>query len=256
MANKESQVATALFSEEKQFLNHANEMISNMDDENICWPEEYKILLKKYEKLLRQSNKLVRISDHAQKRLHMANEEINEKVVKLTRTEKKLKQMADTDMLTKLPNRRGSFTQIKEELKRADRNGRFCTLLLLDIDHFKRVNDIWGHSAGDFVLKEAARLMRRSLRTQDILGRWGGEEFIILLPRTELEGAKVLSEKVRRTIEDTTMNFEGKEIHITISIGGTLHPPGADLEKHLELADKALYCCKETGRNKVEFYEN
>lgn len=255
MINKESRIATNLFKEEEEFLNHAGEMISRKNEGSVNWAEEYELLLSRYEKLLRQSNKLVRISDYAQKRLQMANSEINEKVVKLTEAEKKLKQMADTDVLTQLPNRRGVFKTVRSEVERALQSRTDFTLLLLDIDHFKKVNDQWGHSAGDFVLKETARIMRESLRTQDILGRWGGEEFLILLPRTDLTGARVLAEKVRSTIEDNSMVYEGERIAITISIGGVLHRTDLGMDKNLELADRALYRSKETGRNRVEFYD-
>ena len=247
---------TLLFGEDEDFLEYA-EKIANKSN-NCCdsWQLEYQTLFDKYKKLLRQSNKLVKISDHTQKKLYLANEEINEKVIELTEAEKKLQIMADTDLLTKLANRRGTYKRIEEEISQVNQSGVPFTLLLIDIDHFKRVNDRLGHKAGDLVLQQIAVIMQKSLRTQDILGRWGGEEFIIILPRTELNGAKILSEKIRETIEKSPVIYKESTVHLTISIGGILHHPGTDIEMNLDLADKAMYKCKKSGRNRVEFYED
>jgi diguanylate cyclase (GGDEF)-like protein len=146
--------------------------------------------------------------------------------------------------------------RIREEIAQAEQIGSSFTLLLLDIDHFKKVNDSFGHSSGDAVLKQTAQLMRENLRTQDLLGRWGGEEFLILLSRTDLQGARIFSEKVRLAVEKNTMICEGHDINITISIGGALYHPDSNMDRNLEMADKALYRSKDNGRNRVEFYED
>lgn len=256
MSNNTNIYKDELYGEDEHFLEHAESIALHSGESVVSWQSEYQTLLTKYKKLLRQSNKLVKISDHTQKELHLTNEEINEKVIELTEAENKLQIMAETDLLTKLSNRRGTYKRIEEEIALVNQKSLPFPMLLIDIDHFKKVNDQLGHLAGDFVLKEIAQTMQKSLRTQDILGRWGGEEFIIILPRTDIEGAKILSEKIRKTIEESSVIYNTTTIKLTVSIGGILHQPGADLQKNLDLADKAMYRCKNSGRNRIEFYDS
>lgn len=167
--------------------------------------------------------------------------------------ERELHRMATTDLLTGLPNRRHFLERVEQELGRFRRFGTPATLLMIDIDHFKLVNDRHGHAAGDAVLRHFATLAADSLRGIDLLGRLGGEEFAALLPGTDAEGAALLAERLRRRIAEQSCESGGVRIAITISIGLTAlqaDDDGSDLP--LARADAALYRAKQSGRNRVE----
>ena len=127
------------------------------------------------------------------------------------------------------------------------------SLLMYDIDWFKKVNDVYGHLAGDFVLRELSSLVKTLLRDSDICGRFGGEEFIVILPQTKIAGAIKLAEKIRETTKNHKFMFQEKEIDISISIGVTSVGAGDSTFKLIERCDKALYDAKENGRNRVEY---
>jgi two-component system cell cycle response regulator len=161
-----------------------------------------------------------------------------------------LDQLSRTDALTDLYNRR----HLDEELGR--RHGearRHCDplgVVLLDIDHFKRVNDVHGHPVGDDVLREVARRIHGELRFEDIAGRWGGEEFLIILPRTDLEGTLQVAERIRLAVSATPVVAGDKRIAVTIS-GGCAVGPGESPADLLHRADKRLYEAKDAGRNRI-----
>lgn len=163
-----------------------------------------------------------------------------------------LRKLATTDPLTGLLNR-GHFTSVAEDLiSRALRYNRPLSMLMIDADHFKRINDGWGHSAGDQVLIELGRLCRTTFRSVDVCGRLGGEEFGVLLPETEIAGAVGVAERLRQVVAGTPIPFEGETLRITISIGvATLGGTVLDLSGLFSSADKALYGAKGTGRNRV-----
>jgi len=125
--------------------------------------------------------------------------------------------------------------------------------MMLDIDHFKKINDTYGHLAGDFVLKEIAKIVKNLIRKSDICGRFGGEEFVILLPNTKLSGAMKLAERIRETIQNHTFDFNGKKINVTVSIGITSVGVNDSYESLISRADEALYEAKEKGRNRIEY---
>ena len=163
-----------------------------------------------------------------------------------------LLRMATTDELTQVLNRRAFFKVLGEEVERAQRHGRPLGLLLLDIDHFKRVNDAQGHAGGDAVLRCLPPLIRRSLRDTDAQGRLGGEEFAILMPETDLDGALVLAERIREAVEGMAVPYQGRTIRVTASIGAAAFGPGADdPDALLNQADRALYRAKAAGRDRV-----
>ena len=167
--------------------------------------------------------------------------------------EEKLIMMATTDPLTGLNNRR-SFTELadRERLK-ALRFKHPYTVMMLDIDHFKSINDTYGHHIGDEVLKMVADILKNILRDIDILGRLGGEEFAIVLPETPLKEAVVAAERIRMAIEAFTLNTEQGDIQVTISIGvATMTDAHEENETLLNRADALLYQAKENGRNRVE----
>lgn len=162
-----------------------------------------------------------------------------------------------TDELTGLPNRRAIAGRVDDELSRAARYGYSLCVLILDLDFFKLVNDNYGHPAGDQVLRELSLLLRGSLRSHDALGRWGGEEFLVLLVHTDIAGGRVVAENLRKRVEGFKF-LEGKlERPLTISIGGIAIEPPAQwaIADVVNEADTCLYEAKDGGRNRVVFYE-
>ena len=166
--------------------------------------------------------------------------------------EDQLRQQAATDELTRLWNRRHFMQTGRQELERARRYGQPLSLLMIDADHFKRVNDLHGHAVGDETLRQLARMIQDAVREVDIPGRLGGEEFAVLLPNTDLDSAGAFAERLRRTIEQNTPVSGDSIPPITVSIGVTAyHPTLASFDELLRIADDALYRAKEQGRNCV-----
>jgi diguanylate cyclase (GGDEF)-like protein len=166
--------------------------------------------------------------------------------------QKKLKHIAITDELTGLKNRRYIMEQLDKEYQRAVRTGGTLSLVLLDIDHFKRINDTYGHAIGDAVLKEVSQAMQSSLRTYDLLGRVGGEEFLIASPGSTLDKAAELAERVRVTIKGREVMNMADPITVTVSAGITsLSEQDATTEALLARADNALYLAKQQGRDRI-----
>jgi len=159
-----------------------------------------------------------------------------------------LEQLASTDLLTRAWNRRRFEESVAGEMHRSRRYGHPLSLLLLDIDHFKRVNDTYGHSEGDKVLSEVAERVRSVIRISDSLTRWGGEEFIVLMPNTGLTSAAVLAERIREGIASHPFAGVGQ---VTASVGLAEYLPSASRDAWLERADQAMYKAKSEGRNRV-----
>jgi len=160
--------------------------------------------------------------------------------------------MASTDSLTGANNRRHFLDEIEQELGRAKRNGLPVSLLALDIDHFKAVNDEYGHQAGDAVLMAFVEVIRETLRPYDVLGRVGGEEFMVLLPDTSHEAAAVLAERIRSRVESMIMPFDGTTLSVTVSIGvAEFGVDGDSQDAVFKAADTRLYQAKHEGRNRV-----
>ncbi|CCO22896.1 diguanylate cyclase [Maridesulfovibrio hydrothermalis] len=180
---------------------------------------------------------------------------IQEDLTELKKKELALKQLATTDELTGINNRRNFMEMADQEMRRTKRKESSMSVSILDIDHFKRVNDTYGHGFGDFVLKEMAALIQDVIREMDIFGRIGGEEFALILPDTEAEGAFILLERLRGKIENYKFKFHGVSIIVTASFGYTVFD-GSYSESLTELmkhADRALYAAKAQGRNRVVF---
>ena len=168
------------------------------------------------------------------------------------RLETLLREQATHDALTGLGNRHDFQRHFREELSRRDRYQRASAVLLLDLDHFKKVNDRYGHDAGDFVLKRVSQLIQDQLRAVDVPARWGGEEFCILLPETGLEEALAAAERIRAGLAREPLDYQEGEIPITVSIGvTTLRPDDHRIEDVIKRADAALYRAKREGRNRV-----
>lgn len=165
---------------------------------------------------------------------------------------KKLEMVSRIDGLTQLFNRSHWQSRLSEEFSRAARYQTPLSLIMFDLDHFKKVNDTYGHLGGDAVLCAVSRVVKSSLRENDIAGRYGGEEFGIILPNTPEAGAMVVAERIRAAIEASPIPFEDREIKATSSLGVTEYRQGvADCEELIAQADAALYKAKESGRNRV-----
>jgi diguanylate cyclase (GGDEF)-like protein len=174
--------------------------------------------------------------------------------------QKKYEMLAATDALTGLSNRRAFFSVLEQHLSLANRYSRPLSIILADIDHFKGVNDSFGHQAGDAVLAHFARLMKNTLRTSDIAARIGGEEFALLLPETASQGAYCLAERLRSAVVENVCYHAGDPIHLTVSFGlaclsGESHSGAPSCDEFMHLADDALYCAKREGRNRVNMLE-
>lgn len=170
---------------------------------------------------------------------------------------------ATLDALTGFNNRRQLEERIKQEVSSAKRQKRDLCAIMTDIDFFKSVNDTYGHATGDLVLKTVSRVIKLQLRDYDIAGRYGGEEFSIILPYTRILEAKMVAERLRKAVENTKIDISkvnnetnDKNISVTISLGIAVYENGDDEHTILQKADKALYKAKEGGRNKAEIYEN
>ena len=168
----------------------------------------------------------------------------------LRRRNAELDRVSRIDMLTNIYNRRHLDEHLRRAISGARRHGRTVGVLLVDIDHFKDVNDQYGHLAGDAVLKEVAARLQGAMRTEDALGRWGGEEFIAVLTDTPGEAIGVLAERMRQAIASTPFVLDdGTRIRVTVSIGHTAGTEDAEVLVHR--SDDALYVAKEAGRNQV-----
>jgi diguanylate cyclase (GGDEF)-like protein len=190
-------------------------------------------------------------------RIH-AGERIIELEDRLIRAQEALRELAAHDPLTGLLNRRACLDSLLAELNRGCRAGSPVCIVMADIDHFKRVNDTHGHLTGDEVLCEVARRMQSSLRRYDTIGRFGGEEFLLVLPGCSLEEGVKLAERICHLVRSEPVKAKNKPIDVSISLGVAVanQPVPADLEALLGSADAALYRAKEAGRNRVEFSAN
>lgn len=166
-------------------------------------------------------------------------------------TQHALQQYANTDPLTQIRNRRGILASITEERARALRTGATFAILLCDLDHFKRINDKYGHISGDQALIHVTHALENGGRTIDIVGRIGGEEFLIVLPGTGASTLAAAAERYRKIVEDHPFDLHGVKVPLTISIGAVHFRPGMATEALIGVADAALYRAKAAGRNKV-----
>lgn len=164
----------------------------------------------------------------------------------------RLKQLTKTDFLTQLFNRGHWEENLIQEFKRLQRYQHKSTLLMCDIDHFKRINDTYGHAAGDVVIQAIADAVRKNLRSTDIAGRYGGEEYAVLLVDTTLKQATVLAERLRQSVEALCIAYNGQQLKVTLSLGlAEYHTEMTEHRQWIEAADKGLYQSKANGRNQV-----
>jgi diguanylate cyclase (GGDEF)-like protein len=181
---------------------------------------------------------------------------LNEALGRLAQRIATVESMASTDPLTRILNRQTALRALADEIGRSNRHERPLALALIDIDHFKRVNDSHGHAAGDAVLRHVASLLAANIRASDTLGRYGGEEFVLVLPETDVDGGLASAEHLRRVIARGHVEVAGQPLSVTISIGvtGTTGVSSLDLDAMLREADSALYNAKAGGRDQVQPY--
>lgn len=191
----------------------------------------------RYERLLRRLNKLVLISDLYQAELHDSNLRLN--------------QLANTDVLTGLSSRQAMRRQLEAAVRSAHVERRPLALLSLDVDHFKQVNDTLGHEAGDLVLVAMAAALLRDRRRADAVGRWGGEEFVLLLPDCGLADARLVAERLRERIAAQSVRIGDGQVSVTASIGVVALSSNETVNDLLRRADQAMYAAKQAGRDRV-----
>lgn len=199
---------------------------------------------------------LARVRTHVE--LRQARLELEDYVRQLSMANSKLsimmrrmEELATTDELTGLENRRSFLQRFQDEETRAKRSGRRFCVAIIDIDFFKRVNDNYGHECGDYALKTACDGIRASIRGQDSIARWGGEEFTLLLPETPLSGALEVAERIRTRIADTPIIYGKDILNLTVTIGVTEYDEDEGIDGSIKKADDALYRGKRDGRNRV-----
>jgi diguanylate cyclase (GGDEF)-like protein/PAS domain S-box-containing protein len=197
---------------------------------------------------LQVSSRDITESKQYERRLEEAQRNLRQEQEKLQEMNNRLSDLASLDALTQLRNRRAFEERLEDELRRSRRHGYATSLVLLDIDYFKAFNDAYGHPAGDEVLRQVGRLLRRTLRASDFAARYGGEEFAIILPNTDAEGAGVAAEHIREAIQTATWT----ERSITASVGvATWGGLVTTADALIDQADRALYISKQAGRNRV-----
>jgi diguanylate cyclase (GGDEF)-like protein len=173
-----------------------------------------------------------------------------------------LSEVSSRDTLTGLYNRWYVIEKIDSEMSRAMRHGSPMTVLMIDIDHFKNINDTYGHGVGDQVLKWVGKTLRDSCRVYDVPGRYGGEEFCIVLPETKIGGTTIVAERIRQRMQETALNFGDTNLVVTASFGiagvdaETEDAPTLSPAALIERADRALYSAKRGGRNRVEMWDS
>ena len=217
--------------------------------------EQRRLILELFDVIRVAGESEARYQELEQRMLSLQRENLD-----LTVRNRTLSEVSSRDTLTGLYNRWYVIEKIDSELNRALRHGSPMSLLMLDIDHFKRINDTWGHPAGDEVLRSVGKLLRESCRIYDVPGRYGGEEFCIVLPETKPGNTTVVAERIRKRLESTMLPCGESSVAVTASIGiagmdeqaeGDVLSPAALIDR----ADRALYSAKSRGRNRIEMWD-
>ncbi len=203
------------------------------------------------EKLALEKELLKASNDRLAEYTNGLEERVSSRTKDLEKAHRELELSANTDPLTRLLNRRGMADKLDSEKFRYERNKKPFSIVLCDIDHFKKINDNYGHDAGDYILKEVAKLLNSASRKPDTFCRWGGEEFLALLPETDLKGGAILAEKLRSTIEKHDFIFHTNKIPVTLSFGLCEYDETMTIDACIKLSDRCLYLAKEAGRNQL-----
>lgn len=183
--------------------------------------------------------------------LNELNNQLVQEIDVRKKAENSLAEAARTDSLTGIFNRRAIWEQLEYHIVLFRRYQTPFTLLMCDLDHFKPVNDTYGHDIGDIVLVKTAEKLRESCRNQDFVSRWGGEEFLILLPNTDIQGGAIAAEKIRQKISEQPFEINDQKLVITVSIGIAAYVEGLSIDDCIKQADSAMYQAKREGRNRV-----
>jgi diguanylate cyclase (GGDEF)-like protein/PAS domain S-box-containing protein len=192
----------------------------------------------------------------AEDALQKANDQLRADMEKIEQLQEELREQAIHDPLTRLYNRRYLNETLARELVRAGRENNPLSVIISDIDHFKMINDTYGHLVGDKFLVEIASLMKKYARGSDIVCRYGGEEFLLVLPGTTLDSATKRAEEIRQKCAEIILQHEGKDLKVTMSFGVAIYPDhGKEAEEIIVKADKALYRAKAQGRNRTVMFE-
>jgi diguanylate cyclase (GGDEF)-like protein len=187
------------------------------------------------------------------KRSQLLEQQVQQQTIALKKANDSLTQLSMQDSLLDVFNRRGFLEWLEREDAKYKRSGKPYSILLLDVDHFKKVNDRFGHASGDKALLHITDVLKKNVRGQDSIARWGGEEFIILLPYTDISDASVVAEKIRAAVENAPLMLNNITIHCTITLGIASIKDFDSFEDCVSHADMMLYKGKESGRNRVMF---
>ena len=204
--------------------------------------------------MVEESRAVHGLVSETQQRLHDGRQRASELEAQVRTLETELRRLSEevsTDVLTEVANRRGLMQAFDVETARLERQGGELAVGLLDIDNFKKLNDTLGHSVGDMALKTLAGHVQKQLRAVDVVARFGGEEFVVLLPGVPVDEAQVTLTRLQRTLSASLFMHDGREVFVTFSAGVTKFRPGEPLESALERADEALYEAKRTGKNRT-----
>lgn len=211
---------------------------------------DYNDIKKIVDEMIVETKALVKSGKRLQTRMKISSEDLRQ----LHQELEKSQQEAQTDALTSLINRRGLEKRLELERIRARQNDSPFSIIMVDIDHFKKVNDTFGHLVGDSILRSLARMIKDHLRRNDIAARYGGEEFLILLPETDIEGARAVGQKIRKALstKEWKLKKNGDSIgRITVSMGIALYKFNEPEESLIKRADDALYLAKDNGRDQI-----
>ena len=193
---------------------------------------------------------LLMVALRENQRRKRSEEQLQAMVLQLQVSRRTLEQESKTDPLTHLYNRRGMLELLTREMTRSKRYNRPCSLIMCDIDFFKKINDHYGHDGGDQCLITLSQLLQQQLRTQDAMSRWGGEEFLIMLPETNQQQAMVVADKLRQSVAQMPFHYRNQRIALSITAGVAEFDTRSGLEASIERADRALYQGKQNGRNR------
>jgi diguanylate cyclase (GGDEF)-like protein len=227
-----------LYEEFRSLLRQIDRIARISDHYQDASREEKLTLSDRYHKQLRQLEKIARISDRYQSMMRELNEA--------------LKEASTKDALTGIGNRRMLMENLKSETARAQRMERPLTIALADVDRFKEVNDAYGHEAGDRVLTEIAQAIKAHVRDYDLCGRWGGEEFLVIMPEIDAVDAALVVDRMRMAIAGLDLSASGARLSLSASFGIAQLRPGENISDTINRADAALFAAKHNGRNRYE----
>lgn len=251
----------SLFFNEERVIDEASAILDKLEDV----AQGVRSLAEAYSQAYREQRRMVRLSDKMQlqlqsanhtladqaKELSQLNEALQREVEEREKLAQELKMLASVDELTGTSNRRHFYELANYQIKRHQRYQMPMALLMLDLDHFKYINDVHGHQMGDKVLKRFADTLLSLLRNIDIVGRIGGEEFVVLLPECEAEDALHKAGQICSRFDSMSMEIDGQQLGLTISIGIGMLQDDETIDQVLDRSDQALYAAKRAGRNRV-----